>query len=292
MKWVIKVILLIFIILSVILLSGRIINSQNKALAQSIDIEFLLSRYYYDNLVSKEIENEKYKKNYDNAKKKQDILIIDYYSKIEEENTKHTNEDIESEKSAYLTFDDGPSKHNTLEILKILDEYDVKATFFVLGVMAENNPETLKLIHENGHSIGNHSYSHKYGCIYKNSENFFADVENCEAVLKNILGEDFNTKLLRFPGGSYGNKKSEIKNQALAKGYNVVDWNALNGDAEKSNPSANYLIKRFKETHKNKKNIIILMHDTDAKENTVKVLPEIIETLMDEGYTIKALDEN
>lgn len=292
MKRVTMVMFFISIILLVALLSGMIINSHNKASAQSVDIDYILYRYYFNNQINQEIENEKFKKSYDYAKNEQDILIRDYYLKIEEENIKRTNEDIKSEKNAYLTFDDGPSKNNTLEILRVLDEYDVKATFFVLGSMAEKNPETLKLIHENGHSIGNHSYSHKYGCIYKNSDNFFTDIKKCETVLKDILGEDFHTKLLRFPGGSSGNKKLEIKNQAIEKGYNVVDWNALNGDAEKSNPLADYLIKRFKETHKNKKNIIILMHDTDAKKNTVKVLPKIIETLIDEGYTIKALDEN
>ncbi|TJX65156.1 polysaccharide deacetylase [Soehngenia saccharolytica] len=291
MKRIFRLIFIILIILLIILFSGKIKDNESKALAQSIDVYSLLSNYYYDNFIEEEIKNEKHIKEYNIAENKQEIIIRDYYLKIEEENKKLKAKNIKSTKNAYLTFDDGPSDKSTKEILEILDKYNVKATFFVLGSMAEKNPETLKFIHESGHSIGNHGYSHNYKYIYSGTEKFFSDIEKCESVLKSILGDDFYTKLLRFPGGSSGNRKLEIKNEALSRGYDVVDWNALNGDAEKSNPSREYLIKRFKETHKNKKNIIILMHDTNAKETTVEVLPYIIETLINEGYTLKALDE-
>lgn len=291
MKRIFRLIFIILIILLIILFSGKIKDNESKALAQSIDVYSLLSNYYYDNFIEEEIKNEKHIKEYNIAENKQEIIIRDYYLKIEEENKKLRAKDTKFLKNAYLTFDDGPSDKNTKKILNILDEYNVKATFFVLGSMAEKHPETLKLIHESGHSIGNHSYSHNYKYIYSSTENFFADIEKCESVLKSILGEDFDTKLLRFPGGSSGNRKLEIKNEALSRGYDVVDWNSLNGDAEKLNPSKEYLIKRFKETHRNKKNIIILMHDTDAKKTTVEVLPYIIETLINEGYTLKVLDE-
>ncbi|MBR3635842.1 MAG: polysaccharide deacetylase family protein, partial [Lachnospiraceae bacterium] len=79
-------------------------------------------------------------------------------------------------KKVYLTFDDGPSP-NTEKILDILDEYDVKATFFVTGYQAEKHPEWYKEIVDRGHTIGMHSYSHVYSDIYSSTDAFFADID-------------------------------------------------------------------------------------------------------------------
>ena len=79
-------------------------------------------------------------------------------------------------KKVYLTFDDGPSP-NTEKILDILDEYDVKATFFVTGYQAEKHPEWYKEIVDRGHTIGMHSYSHVYSDIYSSTDAIFADID-------------------------------------------------------------------------------------------------------------------
>lgn len=192
-------------------------------------------------------------------------------------------------KVAYLTFDDGPSRTVTPKILDILYSYDIKATFFVVGKQAEKNPDILKRIYEEGHAIGNHTYTHNYAYLYKNVNNFYYELKVTEKVLKNILGEDFETKLMRFPGGSFGAQKAPFRKFVVEKGYNYIDWNSLNGDAEGYQIPADKLIKRFKSTFANQQTLVILMHDTDAKETTVKALPAIIEFLMEKGYQFATL---
>lgn len=157
--------------------------------------------------------------------------------------------------------------------------------------MAENNPNILKSIHSKGHSIGHHSYSHNYKYIYANLNNFVGEINRTEKIFKNILGQDFQTHLLRFPGGSFENYKKPFKNHLRNKGYKLYDWNALNGDTESKNPSAEKLVARLKETSKGKKNLIILMHDSNGKENTAKSLPIIIDYLKNQGYTFKVLTQ-
>ena len=203
---------------------------------------------------------------------------------------KRNEESKANGKIAYLTFDDGPSMVVTPQILDILREYDIKATFFVIGSMAEKYPEILKKTYGEGHTIGNHSYSHNYGYIYKNSSNYFTDLNKANKILKSILGQDFETDIIRFPGGSFGKKKSSIVKDVKKAGYIYFDWNALNGDAEGVNLSKERLISRFKETVKNKKELIILMHDTDSKTTTVESLREIIDYLKNKGYIFATLD--
>lgn len=231
------------------------------------------------------------------------VLINKEIELIEEEKAKEVLEEKRAEiakkaeiekqeklgqrKVAYLTFDDGPSLMVTPRILEILDKYEIKATFFVVGRMAEIHPEMLQRIYQKGHSIGNHSYSHNYSYIYKNTTNFIGEINKTNGILKNVLGEDFDSKLVRFPGGSFG--KDRFIKACVDAGYEYYDWNALNGDAEGKRFSKDRLIKRFKETSKNKKNLIVLMHDTDAKDTTADALSEIIEYLIDQGYEFDKL---
>ncbi len=202
-----------------------------------------------------------------------------------------TNNHAPKNKVAYLTFDDGPTKTITPKILKILDDYDIKATFFVLGSMAEKNPQILKSIKSKGHSIGHHSYSHNYKYIYSNVSNFLGEINKTSKTFKNILGKDFNTSLLRFPGGSFEAYKQASKKIVISKGYKVYDWNALNGDSEYKNVPVNKLISRLKTTVRGQKELIVLMHDSSGKETTVKALPTIIEYLKGKGYTFEVLVE-
>ncbi|WP_416198323.1 MAG: Peptidoglycan/xylan/chitin deacetylase, PgdA/CDA1 family [Sporanaerobacter sp.] len=224
--------------------------------------------------------------------------------KEEEKNSKEENEkkeDVveeapveekinENKKIAYLTFDDGPSKNVTPQILDILDKYNIKATFFTIGYLAEQNPELVKREYESGHAIGNHTYSHNYKYVYKSTDNFIADLDKAEKVLKSILGEDFKTNVIRFPGGSHGDKKKPFVKAVEAKGISYVDWNALNGDAEGHNIPKDKLVQRFKSTAKGKNKLIILMHDAAAKKTTVAALPEILDYLISQGYEFRIFD--
>ena len=107
-------------------------------------------------------------------------------------------------KVAYLTFDDGPS-NNTHQILDILKQNNIKATFFVLGSQVEIFPETTNRIYNEGHYIANHGYSHKYSEIYQSPEQVLNEFNQCnQIVAKTINVPEYNSHLFRFPGGSVG----------------------------------------------------------------------------------------
>lgn len=195
----------------------------------------------------------------------------------------------EDRKIVYLTFDDGPSNNITPQILDILKEYDVKATFFVIGNLAEKYPELIKRMYDEGHAIGNHTYSHNYKHIYKNTTNFIKELNTTQKVFKNILGEGYETKLVRFPGGSFGSKRAPFREAVVNNGYAYYDWNSLNGDAEGQNISKNRLIQRFKNTSNGQKKLVVLMHDMGTKKTTVEALPEMIGHLQQNGYEFDIL---
>lgn len=211
--------------------------------------------------------------------------------KIEAERAEQKKKNI-NKKIAYLTFDDGPSPISTPAILDILGEYNIKATFFVVGKMVVNYPDVLLRTREEGHAIGNHTYSHNYDYLYASTTNFLADLRKNEQALKGVLGTDFETKVIRFPGGSFGKKKAQMKKIVQDEGYNYYDWNALNGDAEGILMPKEYLIRRLKETYKDEKDLIVLMHDTDPKTTTIESLRDIIDFLIGEGYEFSVIDEN
>ena len=195
------------------------------------------------------------------------------------------------EKQVYLTFDDGPSKKITPQILDILKQYDVKATFFLLGSRVELYPDLVKREFEEGHYIANHGYSHKYSQIYQSKDTTFAEYVQCENAIKNVLGNpDYNSYLFRFPGGSSGGKYEEVKSQAreLFNTYGVAytNWNCLTGDAE-NKKTKEECIQEMLNTKADQNSIILLMHDANDKQQTVDALPEIIQYFKNEGYTFK-----
>lgn len=201
-------------------------------------------------------------------------------------------EDIKSynkSKVAFLTFDDGPTENITPVILDILDEYNIKATFFVLGSMCERNDVELNDIYKKGHSIGIHSYTHDFNHLYKNEENFLNELKMTQNVLKQKLGEEFNTRLFRFPGGSFEGYKSQYMDALNEAGYVSIDWNAVTGDTEMLNPTPEKLLNRLKLTTKNKNNIVVLMHDSATKQVMAETLPDVIEYLKSDGYEFAIL---
>ena len=97
--------------------------------------------------------------------------------------------------------------------------------------------------------------------------------------------------LFRFPGGSVGGKYADLKKQAitLLDQNNIlhIDWNSLTGDSEKANPTEEYLMDNLQKTTEGKNNLVVLMHDAQAKHITVETLPKVIEYLQQQGYTFK-----
>lgn len=195
------------------------------------------------------------------------------------------------EKVAYLTFDDGPTPGVTSGILDILMEQHIKATFFIIGELADRHPELVLRVSDEGHLICNHTYTHNYKTIYADPDAFMADLMEGEAVLKQLLGSSYTSKIIRFPGGSFGEGKREFRERVLQEGFVYIDWNALNGDAEAKYVSVEKQLNRIKETTKGKKEIVVLMHDSGGKKTTLEALPLIIEYLREEGYIFKTLAE-
>ncbi|MGG5461016.1 polysaccharide deacetylase family protein [Clostridium sp. B9] len=207
----------------------------------------------------------------------------------------------DGKKVAYLTFDDGPSTTNTQNVLDVLDKYGVKGTFFVMGKSIEKNEESknlLKEIAEKGHAIGNHSYSHDYRYLYPNRSmnvsNIMDEFNKTNEAMKSVLGEDFNTKVVRFPGGYWSWKdRTPMKEKMVETGIENIDWNALNGDAEGKKKNAdelyNYFVNSVELLGDKADSVVVLMHDTYGKEETVKSLPKIIEYLKGKGFEFKSI---
>jgi peptidoglycan/xylan/chitin deacetylase (PgdA/CDA1 family) len=204
-------------------------------------------------------------------------------------------EDTDGKKVVYLSFDDGPSETNTPSILKTLKDENVKATFFVLGKaidQSEANKNLLKQEVEEGHAIGNHSYSHNYKYLYPNgsvnTNNFMSEINKTNESLKKVLGEDFSTRAIRFPGGHMSWKNTgEVDKIMKEKDYHYVDWNALSKDAEGPHKNADQLTEEVKKTVGNKTKVVLLMHDTYGKEETAKALPGVIDYLKSQGYEFR-----
>ena len=191
-------------------------------------------------------------------------------------------------KRVFLTFDDGPST-NTSTILDILKQNNIKATFFVLGVQVQKYPELVKRMYNEGHYIANHGYSHKYSQIYQTPEEVINEYNQCNQIVANTIGvPEYNSHLFRFPGGSVGGKYAQIKTEAIQildqNGVVYVDWNAVTGDSETSNPTEEYLMNNLQQTTKEKNSVVLLMHDSQAKKISVDTLPKIIEYLKQQGY--------
>ncbi|MGL5752774.1 MAG: polysaccharide deacetylase family protein [Paraclostridium sp.] len=141
----------------------------------------------------------------------------------------------------YLTFDDGPSTSNTPDVLDILKEENVKATFFIAGENAEGGGESskklIKRAFDEGNAIANHSWSHDYKVLYPNRilnlDNFKEDFKKTDEFLKDVLGDNFSTNVLRCPGGYMSWKEMEpLANYLEKSNKSSIDWNALNKDAE------------------------------------------------------------
>ena len=180
------------------------------------------------------------------------------------------------EKVIYITFDDGPHPELTPFILQELDNYNAKATFFLLGKEVDSHPSIYKDILQRNHSVGNHTYSHLNGWATKNSE-YFSDIEKCHSIM--------NSKLFRPPFGRI--KPSQIRH--LKKAFKIVMWDVLSWDFHK-NTSAEKCFKIVKEKTKN--GSIIVFHENDKAIKNVKYcLPKMLEHFSKEGYEFKAITD-
>ena len=194
-------------------------------------------------------------------------------------------------KVIYLTFDDGPGCY-TQSILDVLNEYNVKATFFVTNQFSSYQ-YMIKKEYESGHSIAVHTYSHNYGKIYESVDNYVDDFNQMNQIIFEQTGT--YTKMFRFPGGSSNtisrfNKGvvSDIAKTMSDKGYIYFDWNIDSTDTKYKDSEKIYqnVIDEI-EKHDNS---VVLMHD--IKKANIESVRKIINYGLENGYTFLGLDES
>lgn len=185
----------------------------------------------------------------------------------------------------YLTFDDGPSA-NTDRILDILDQYGVKATFFVVGKEGYN--DQYRRIVQDGHTLGMHSYSHVYRDIYQSVEAYSQDLEKLHTYLYELTGVD--SRIVRLPGGSSNticrNGIQDILAYLGQEGITYYDWNVSSGDAASGYISAQQIADNVLDHVDQHNTSIVLMHDASGKNTTVEALPIIIEKILESENTV------
>lgn len=192
----------------------------------------------------------------------------------------------DDQKTIYLTFDDGPSK-TTLEVLDVLDSYNIKGTFFIIGSLAEENPKIIMEIYQRGHLIGNHTYSHKSDEIYASESNLIDEINKTNKVIKEIVPE-YDEKIFRFPYGSF--KYKSLEKTVERMGYSHFNWNLDAGDSGLITISTDQIIKNVMKDIKYQKSVI-LFHDSYGKDTTPLALRVIIERLLSKGYCFETLND-
>lgn len=178
-------------------------------------------------------------------------------------------------KVIYLTFDDGPTEEITHWILKTLDEFGVKATFFCIGNNAEKHPEILDEIRKNGHQVGIHGYSHVRG-LYKKQEEYLNDVKKSESIIKSKIFRPSHGRI--YP--SQVKKLNEL-------GYKVVLWDVITRDYD-TNLKEEEVLKIAKKYTRN--GSIVVFHDSlKAEKNMKYAFPLAVRYWIENGYTFETL---
>ena len=201
---------------------------------------------------------------------------------------------IPTEKTIYLTFDDGPSEY-TDRLLNVLARYNAKATFFVTGC----DPDYFDCIgraYREGHSIGVHTQTHEYYLCYASDQAFFDDFQWMEELIYAQTGS--YTRLFRFPGGSsntvsrnysYG-IMSRLAKAMTDMGYVYFDWSVDSGDALGGAKTSYTVANNVADGCSEETVSVVLQHDT--KGFSVDAVETILRWGRNHGYTFKALDES
>lgn len=184
----------------------------------------------------------------------------------------------ESNKKIALTFDDGPNE-NTLLVLEILKKYDVKATFFCIGINIEKHSEILKRIMEEGHIVGNHSYSHSNFFDFYRKNRLIAEIRKTDALIESISGK--KVQLFRPP---YGVTNPSIRRALEVTKHKVIGWNIRSLDG---------ILKDEKIIFARIKNRIapggiVLLHDT---AHSVNILERLMLHLEENEYKVVSIEE-
>jgi len=217
------------------------------------------------------------------------IEELNYQALYPEMITLQPEKSIYQEKTVYLTFDDGPSAR-TLEILDILKTYKIKATFFVTGKTDEASVNIMKEIVRQGHTIGIHTYTHKYIDIYASVSSYLEDFHNEYQLIYESTG--VKPEIYRFPGGSINAYNRACYQQIIAelsrRGFVYFDWNISMQDTATRASTASIIQASITGVDQYSR-VILLGHDSSEKQAGVAALPMIIEKYMEAGFAFDKL---
>lgn len=193
---------------------------------------------------------------------------------------------IPKKANVYLTFDDGPNKFTTTNAAT-LKNYNVQGTFFFLGNLMNSNPTIVKSIANEGHYIGSHSMTHDKSKVYQSDTAFIDEMSEGVSIIQKLTGQD--AKLVRVPYGSSPHVTAAMKSQLNKYGYKMWDWTVDSNDWRYTEKEFGEIVKNVqagvnKSYNSGNREIIVLLHD---RAQTASALPQIIEWLQKEGYSIK-----
>lgn len=189
------------------------------------------------------------------------------------------NNPLETEKKIALTFDDGPSEF-TLEVLELLKKYNAKATFFCIGKNIETHPEILQKVIDEGHLVGNHSYSHSKFFDFYNADKIREEIQKTDRLL-----EKFTSRKINFFRPPYGVTTPSIRRALKVTGHKTIGWNirSLDGGTKNQDLIFNRLIKHISPGG------IVLLHDT--RKHSVLVLEQFLQFLQQKNYEVISVEE-
>lgn len=200
--------------------------------------------------------------------------------------TKQNKQD-QKENAIYLTFDDGPSE-DADELLDTLNEYDMKATFFMLGPNMEDNSEVVKRMKKEGFGLALHGITHEVDQIYSDSSAPVDEMKEDQEILKDITG--FSSDMVRLPYGSVPYLSEDMRELLYQDDFNVWDWNVDSEDWDLTDGSyVQQTIQEIERMEDEDETPIVLLHD---KKETVEHLPELLSYIKKQGYKTKVLSND
>lgn len=186
------------------------------------------------------------------------------------------------EKVVAITFDDGPHPKYTRQILDLLEQYEARGTFFVVGQLAEKNPEIVRRMYEDGHEIANHTYTHP---STKSPSKIMEEINQTNDTVFSITG--FSPKLFRPVEGIY---TDEIVNEVVKNGYKIVMWSWHQDTEDWKDPGVDKIVNKVLDGLKN--GDVVLFHDGGGnRQQTVKALEKILPELKKRGYKFITITE-
>ncbi|QHZ47467.1 MULTISPECIES: polysaccharide deacetylase family protein [unclassified Bacillus (in: firmicutes)] len=212
------------------------------------------------------------------------------------ERSKHTAEKKESKqtppeigKVVYLTFDDGPNPAASEKILSLLSQYHAKATFFMLKPNIEQNPEIVRKMVENGHSVGSHGVTHQVSKIYQSPESFAAEMNDTLKTIKETA--NVNTHLIRSPYGSKPYITGPFQAVIRREHFNIWDWTVDSEDWKSANTNGQFVNNAIQQVNNltGVEPLVVLMHE---KPTTEAHLEKLLKYLQENGYEMKAIHDS